>query len=87
MISRSPSRRRSPRSAPVKRPSWTRPNSGRRTKFPAATKIQCGSWLACDAGTSVLQVHRGDAIAASLKLDSSHTGFALLVRSLCCDQK
>ncbi|RAG99827.1 hypothetical protein DJ480_26070 [Pseudomonas sp. Leaf98] len=23
----------------------------------------CGSWLACDAGTSVYQCHRGDAIA------------------------
>ncbi|OPA95323.1 hypothetical protein BFW87_14885 [Pseudomonas fluorescens] len=23
----------------------------------------CGSWLACDAGTSVFQLHRGDAIA------------------------
>ncbi|RZI21764.1 hypothetical protein EUX58_21735 [Pseudomonas sp. 770NI] len=24
---------------------------------------KCGSWLACDAGTSVIQLHRGDAIA------------------------
>ncbi|GLH47509.1 hypothetical protein RS3R2_11900 [Pseudomonas lactis] len=25
--------------------------------------IKCGSWLACDADTSVYQMHRGDAIA------------------------
>ncbi|TWR43594.1 hypothetical protein DA482_00150 [Pseudomonas fluorescens] len=23
----------------------------------------CGSWLACDPGTSVIPIHRGDAIA------------------------
>jgi len=26
----------------------------------------CASWLACDAGNSVYQVHRGDAIAGKL---------------------
>ncbi|PNB03479.1 hypothetical protein C1X27_08970 [Pseudomonas sp. MPR-AND1B] len=26
-------------------------------------KTKCGSWLACDADTSVVQLNRGDAIA------------------------
>jgi hypothetical protein len=29
----------------------------------AAALLFCGSWLACDADTSIFQVHRGDAIA------------------------
>ena len=34
----------------------------------------CGSWLACDASTSVHQLHRGDAIAAwvSTQLSSGY---------------
>ncbi|PNY73807.1 hypothetical protein FJ692_11685 [Pseudomonas fluorescens] len=33
------------------------------TSYLFPLKIQCGSWLACDACDSVLQLNRGDAIA------------------------
>ncbi|OZO03930.1 hypothetical protein B7453_13710 [Pseudomonas sp. IB20] len=33
------------------------------TTSKPSTKFQCGSWLACDPGTSVFQPDRGDSIA------------------------
>ncbi|KAB0476787.1 hypothetical protein F7R12_05005 [Pseudomonas tolaasii] len=36
-----------------------------------------GSWLACDAGTSVCQVHRGDAIASKPAPTQGHIRIAI----------
>ena len=41
-------------------------------------KIQCGSWLACDSGSSAnINPRNAAAIAASPGLDSSHKGSAV----------
>ncbi|TLG88550.1 hypothetical protein FEM54_25940 [Pseudomonas edaphica] len=43
---------------------------------------QCGSWLACDADTSVYESHRGDAIAAVRRFDkpAPTLGFVVFTR-------
>ncbi|OZO02315.1 hypothetical protein B7453_22300 [Pseudomonas sp. IB20] len=48
------------------------------------TSINCGSWLACDADTSVLLSNRGDAIAGkpTPTQTSSHSGAARPLREL-----
>ncbi|PIB68281.1 hypothetical protein AOA62_04855 [Pseudomonas sp. 2995-3] len=41
-----------------------RPDDGpRNPRSPSLKRGQCGSWLACDAGNSVYQLDRGEAIA------------------------
>ncbi|PTC31061.1 hypothetical protein C9382_07085 [Pseudomonas aylmerensis] len=40
-----------------------KPHKVRLTRPQCANPIKCGSWLACDGPTSVIQPNRGDAIA------------------------
>ena len=44
----------------------------------------CGSWLACDADTSVHQVHRFDAIAAVRRFDEPAPTFDRVWLCCCC---
>ncbi|WP_232618572.1 hypothetical protein, partial [Pseudomonas tolaasii] len=47
------------------------------------TKLHCGSWLACESGgIAETDIDRAAAFAASLGLDSSHRGSAVLEASL-----